>query len=95
MGRKQLVQSHQPQDPIAADGVTGDVAQTTEDLAMAFAAERRGCQIGADEREQGRVIERGLRPALAGHGGGDLRRGRGRVIARPRESPGRADPLHP
>ena len=62
--------AHEAQDAVAADLVPGDKMEARVDLAVAFAGERRGGEIGADEGEQGLIVEGSFRAAF----GVDFRR---------------------
>jgi hypothetical protein len=91
MRGKQVVGAHEAQDAIAADLVAGQEMEARMDLAVAFADEGRILDVGADEGEQGIVIERGLGAALGvdfrGGQKGVRRRGGLRVEGRTRKSP--------
>ena len=95
--REQVVVTHQTQDAVASDAVAAEVTQASEDLAMAFAGEGRGREIGANQREQRGVIEHGFRAAFARRDWcgrvGRHERGR-RVVGRAWEVPRSADALH-
>ena len=46
------VRAHEAQDAVAADLVAGDEVEACVDLAVAFAGEVRGGDVGTDEGEQ-------------------------------------------
>lgn len=73
--------------------MVADVTQAAKRLAMALAAEGRLRQVGANQREQGRVIERGFRSSFSRYGRSRRRR-IGGIVCRARESPRGADALH-
>ena len=64
MRGKQAGGADESQHAVAAELVPGDKMEARVDFAMAFADERRGGEIGADESQQGVVIKGGLRAAL-------------------------------
>ena len=72
------MRAHEAQDAVAADLVAGDEVESRVDFSVAFAGEGRGVEIGADEGEQGVIIEGGLRAAL----GVDFRRRQKRIRGR-------------
>ena len=53
---KQAVGAQEAQDAVEADLVSGDEMRARMDLSVAFAGERRGGEIGADERQESVVI---------------------------------------
>ena len=59
---KEASGAQEAQDAVASDLVAGDEMEVCVDLAMAFAGEGRGGEIGAEEGQQGVIRERGFRP---------------------------------